>query len=161
MSCGPRVETSCGSGLEMKSESSECEEGCFCPAGTLEHQGGCITPEECPCRLRGKLFQPGVSVPKGCNTCTCTAGKWICTQIRCGARCAVVGDPHYTTFDGKHYDFMGKCKYYLMKGENYMIESENVPCSGAISEVRNFYKYKTILLSSSHFSLFFSLTTWL
>ncbi|XP_071561739.1 hemocytin [Temnothorax nylanderi] len=138
MSCGPKVEASCSSGIEATSESSECEEGCFCPAGTLEHQGKCVSPEECPCRLRGKLFQPGTSVPKGCNTCTCTSGKWVCTQIRCGARCAVLGDPHYTTFDGKHYDFMGKCKYYLMKGENYTIESENVPCSGTISERMGF-----------------------
>ncbi|EFN85665.1 Hemocytin [Harpegnathos saltator] len=138
MSCGPKVEASCSSGLEPKSESPECEEGCFCPAGTLEHQGGCIIPDQCPCKLRGKLFEPGTSVPKGCNTCTCTAGKWICTQVQCSARCSVLGDPHYTTFDSKHYNFMGKCKYYLMKGENYTIETENVQCSGAISESMGF-----------------------
>lgn len=36
------------------------------------------------------------------------------------------------------YDFMGKCSYYLMKGSNYSVEAENVPCSGAVSEVRNY-----------------------
>ncbi|KAL0131073.1 hypothetical protein PUN28_002574 [Cardiocondyla obscurior] len=136
--CGPKVQASCFSGIEATVESSECEEGCFCPTGTVEHQGKCISLEECPCKLRGKLFQPGTSVPKGCNVCTCTSGKWTCTQIQCGARCAVLGDPHYTTFDGRHYDFMGKCNYYLMKGENYSIESENVPCSGAISQNMGF-----------------------
>lgn len=142
MPCGPNIELSCLSATETKSESSECEEGCFCPEGTLEHQGKCVSLEECPCRLRRKLFQPGKSVRKGCNTCTCISGKWNCTQEQCGARCAVIGDPHYTTFDGKHYNFMGKCNYYLMKGENYTIEGENVQCSGTISEVGYFQEYK-------------------
>lgn len=30
---------------------------------------------------------------------------------------------------------MGKCTYYLVKGDNYTIEGENVACPGAISEV--------------------------
>ncbi len=63
------------------------------------------------------------------------AGVWQCTEARCGARCAARGDPHYTTFDGRHYDFMGKCSYYLMKGDNFSVEAENVACSGAISQV--------------------------
>ncbi|XP_031828807.2 hemolectin [Nomia melanderi] len=134
MPCGPTTELSCWSGLERKLNVDNCEEGCFCPEGTVAHEGKCVNLEECPCRLRGKLFPPGKSVQKDCNTCTCSSGKWICTQVRCSARCAVIGDPHYTTFDGKHYDFMGKCKYYLMKGDDYAIEGENVPCSGAITE---------------------------
>ncbi|XP_043682227.1 hemocytin isoform X2 [Vespula pensylvanica] len=138
MPCGPRTQPSCGFDIDSNINDEDCEEGCFCPKGFLMHEDKCILQEECPCRLRGKLFQPGASVAKDCNTCTCTSGKWICTQIQCSARCAIIGDPHYTTFDGKHYDFMGKCKYYLLKGENYSIESENVPCSGAISEYLGF-----------------------
>ncbi|KOX75564.1 Hemocytin [Melipona quadrifasciata] len=134
MPCGPKVESSCWTEEEKKLNTEDCEEGCFCPEGTVAYEGRCVQPDECPCKLRAKLFQPGNSVQKDCNTCTCSSGKWICTQARCSARCAVVGDPHYVTFDGKHYDFMGKCKYYLMKGDDYSIEGENVPCSGAISE---------------------------
>ncbi|MPC07649.1 Otogelin-like protein [Portunus trituberculatus] len=65
---------------------------------------------------------------------TCLGGKWVCTDIKCGSRCAVVGDPHYTTFDGRHYDFMGKCSYYLVQATDVSIEAENTPCAGSISE---------------------------
>ena len=145
MSCGPRSQPSCGadrisSDFASSSDSSNdlgtnCEEGCFCPAGTVAYESRCITVDECPCRLRGKSFESGAVVPKDCNTCVCAKGKWTCTESKCSARCSAVGDPHYTTFDGKRYDFMGKCSYYLVKGNNYSIEAENAACSSAISEV--------------------------
>ncbi|XP_063975011.1 hemocytin [Diachasmimorpha longicaudata] len=139
-SCGPQSQLSCNDDAASKGSIDKlaCEEGCFCPEGTVLHEGNCISRDECPCRLRGKVFQPGATIPKQCNTCTCAAGKWTCTQVGCGARCAAVGDPHYVTFDGKHYDFMGKCGYYLVKGDNYSIDTENVACSGAISEAMGF-----------------------
>lgn len=135
--CGPKVAATCSADNSVRTlEDTDCEEGCFCPESTVLHEGKCITMEECPCTLRGKLFKPGATIPKDCNSCTCSFGKWVCTEVTCSARCAAVGDPHYVTFDGKHYDFMGKCNYYLVKGDNYSIEAENVGCSGAISEVR-------------------------
>ncbi|CAG9836626.1 unnamed protein product [Diabrotica balteata] len=71
----------CGSISEGKVESDEkCVEGCFCPEGTVLHEGSCITRDKCPCMLRGKSFEAGASVPKDCNTCTCSEGQWICTQ---------------------------------------------------------------------------------
>ncbi|XP_017781781.1 PREDICTED: hemocytin [Nicrophorus vespilloides] len=136
MPCAPvGGQAVCGASVE---KTEGCEEGCYCPIGTVMHDGKCITRDKCPCRLRGKDFPSGSSVPKDCNTCTCSEGQWICTQVACGARCSALGDPHYITFDGKRYDFMGQCSYYLMKTNDTEIEAENVACSGTISQAMNF-----------------------
>ncbi|XP_066254573.1 hemocytin [Euwallacea similis] len=139
MACAPeKGHQMCGAVSVPRENQEECLEGCYCPEGTVLHENKCITKDQCPCRLRGKSFPPGTSIPKECNTCTCSNGEWDCTQVSCGARCAAVGDPHYITFDGKSYDFMGQCSYYLVKTENFTIEAENVACAGAISQAMNF-----------------------
>lgn len=71
----------------------------------------------------------------------CTNGQWVCTTLQCDAKCEAIGDPHYMTFDGKHFDFMGKCSYYLLKSDNYSVEAENIACEGRISEVRRYSVY--------------------
>lgn len=135
-SCGPSFEPSCGSTVD--DVNGTCNEGCFCPEGMLQHDGKCVFIETCPCLLRGKTFQPGDTIKKDCNTCKCTNGIWQCSDLSCGSRCAAVGDPHYQTFDGKRFDFMGKCSYVLMSTEGYSIEAENVACSGSISASQGF-----------------------
>lgn len=130
--CGPSFEPYCGSTIEATNNS--CHEGCFCPPGMIQNDGECIHIESCPCQLRGKTFKSGSQISKDCNTCTCEKGSWTCSDLSCGSRCSAIGDPHYLTFDGKRFDFMGKCSYYLLKTDNFSIESENVACPGSISE---------------------------
>lgn len=115
--------------------------------------GACVKEEMCPCRYKGKLFQPKSKTKIDCNTCTCENGNWNCTTITCAARCAAIGDPHYVTFDGKRFDFMGKCSYYLMKTDQLSVEAENVACSGSISENMNFLPSFTTELPSCTKSL--------
>lgn len=50
--------------------------------------------------------------------------------------CWVAGDPHYTTFDQKKYDFMGDCHYTLCKNcwnpaDDYEIQAKNSPCGAS------------------------------
>lgn len=132
-SCGPTYEQSCGSAVENDISTANCNEGCFCPDGTIQHNGNCIRIEECPCSLRGKTFKPGSEIKKDCNTCKCGKGVWKCSDQTCGARCGAIGDPHYLTFDGKHFDFMGRCSYYLLKTDDDLeITAENVACPGEL-----------------------------
>ena len=46
------------------------------------------------------------------------------------ATCMAAGDPHYRTFDGKRYDFMGDCEYTLAKdtGNTFEITTKNRRC---------------------------------
>ncbi|XP_076029577.1 hemocytin-like isoform X2 [Oratosquilla oratoria] len=145
--CGNGAHRQCGTAAAKVNDDEEeataievCVEGCYCPQGFDRHPETlqCVPRADCPCSFRGKVYGQGDVVLQECNSCECLDGEWKCTTQTCGARCSVVGDPHYTTFDGKTFDFQGKCSYYLLKGEDYSIQVENVPCSGAISEAMNF-----------------------
>lgn len=158
--CSPSEEKSCemmSAKLEATTASFECNQGCFCPDGKVEHEGNCIPPEQCPkmpdsasrnlkplsnrpemkpangtseCMLEGQMFEDGSLVEKECGTCKCEKGKWSCTNDGCSGRCEVLGDPHYKTFDGLRYDFMGKASFYLVRtdfGTDIIAENGDCP----------------------------------
>lgn len=38
-----------------------------------------------------------------------------CVPVQAKVSCWAMGDPHYHTFDGRNYDFMGTCTYVMAK----------------------------------------------
>ncbi|NXN17286.1 MUC5A protein, partial [Indicator maculatus] len=124
--------------LDMECYKTQCVSGCVCPHNkVLDGKGGCIAPEDCPCIHNGNFYNPGESIRVGCNNCTCRNRKWHCSQEPCLETCSVYGDGHYTTFDGKRFDFEGDCEYVLVQnycgqqGANqgtFRVITENIPC---------------------------------
>ena len=52
------------------------------------------------------------------------------------ATCEARGDPHYTTFDGRRYDFMGKSEYVLVKdsvNNTFEVRQTNEPCGNGVA----------------------------
>ncbi|XP_052548735.1 mucin-5AC [Tympanuchus pallidicinctus] len=134
---GAECQKSCQT-LDMECYKTHCVSGCICPPNYVsDGKGGCIVAEECPCVHNGYSYRPGESIRVGCNNCTCRNRKWHCSEEPCLETCSVYGDGHYTTFDGKRFDFEGDCEYVLIqnycgrKGLNqgtFRVITENIPC---------------------------------
>ncbi|XP_022908854.2 von Willebrand factor-like [Onthophagus taurus] len=99
----------------------DCEEGCYCSNGLRLYEDECLTLSECPCFYDGTYYASGTTTQQECNSCTCSNGQWSCTNNDCMVCAECIGDPHCTTFDGKKYDFQGKCLYYLVRGNGFDI----------------------------------------
>uniref|UniRef100_A0A452H9E6 Uncharacterized protein n=1 Tax=Gopherus agassizii TaxID=38772 RepID=A0A452H9E6_9SAUR len=108
-----------------------CLDGCYCPDGLVMDNGTCISVSNCPCIYHGKVLSAGSKIEQECSQCTCIGGVWNCTEHDCPAECTIVGDSHFTTFDGRHYTFLGICQYILVKGtgkDKFTITLQKAPC---------------------------------
>uniref|UniRef100_A0A8B9FK24 VWFD domain-containing protein n=1 Tax=Amazona collaria TaxID=241587 RepID=A0A8B9FK24_9PSIT len=150
--------------LDMECYKTHCVSGCVCPHNqVLDGKGGCIAPEDCPCVHNGNSYTPGESIRVGCNNCTCRNRKWHCSEEPCLETCSVYGDGHYTTFDGKRFDFEGDCEYVLVQnycgqqGVNqgtFRVITENIPCgttgTTCSKSIKVFLGNYELILSDGH-----------
>nr|XP_015208041.1 PREDICTED: mucin-19-like [Lepisosteus oculatus] len=120
---------------ELGPISEECQSGCYCPEGKYEdHNGNCVSREDCTCTYSGEVFKPGTNINLHCKKCICEDGKWNCVGNDCSGKCQVYGDGHYQTFDLKSYRFDGNCEYTLVEDDcgngkgTFEIKAESVPC---------------------------------
>ncbi|XP_061466216.1 otogelin isoform X3 [Rhineura floridana] len=108
-----------------------CVDGCYCPDGLIYENKLCVRPTECPCDYHGTIHRTGAVIHEECNNCTCTGGKWICTNFTCPAECSVSGDIHFMTFDGRKYSFQATCQYILAKSltsGKFAVTLQNAHC---------------------------------
>ncbi|XP_059753041.1 zonadhesin [Balaenoptera ricei] len=112
-----------------------CKPGCVCDPGFLFSDSRCINASSCNCFYNDNYYKPGTAwfSPSCTERCRCQPGsRTECQPYQCRTRtacqlkngqygcqpygtatCFIYGDPHYFTFDGRHFNFMGKCTYIL------------------------------------------------
>ena len=61
--------------------------------------------------------------------------------------CKAQGDPHYHTFDGNHYNFMGTCKYLLVGVKNDDARSKSLPGFRVTTKHRRAWEPKTVSMT--------------
>nr|XP_039253710.1 zonadhesin-like isoform X1 [Styela clava] len=93
-----------------------CNSGCECIEGTFLQEGKCVAAEECKCEQNGEFFEPSDRIDSSCNnTCTCSGGKWICTENTCNGVATAIGMFRYTTFDGQQLQYLDACSHIFAK----------------------------------------------
>ncbi|KAM3590121.1 uncharacterized protein V6R79_004028 [Siganus canaliculatus] len=132
--CGPACIPTC---MEPSSNcTGSCISGCFCKPGYVFKGRHCVPLEECGCLDdQNNYYEPGEIVfGDGCSELCRCAGNYIleCVDNSCDpteecleedgvagcypkdtSTCVASGDPHYTTFDKRKYNFMGNCSYLM------------------------------------------------
>ncbi|XP_053575216.1 otogelin-like protein [Bombina bombina] len=128
ISCCPPT---CTYEKECLGSNLHCLDGCYCPDGLIMDNGTCVSVTSCPCIYHGTAYPAGSKIEQECSMCVCTGGVWNCTEHECPAECSVVGDSHFTTFDGRYFTFLGLCQYILVKGtgkDKFTITVQKASC---------------------------------
>ncbi|XP_051914405.1 IgGFc-binding protein-like [Hippocampus zosterae] len=132
--CGPACIPTC---MEPSTNcSGSCISGCFCKPGFVFKGRHCVPLEKCGCLdHNNNYYEPGEIVfGDGCSKLCRCAGNYTleCVDNTCDpteecreingvpgcypkgtSSCIASGDPHYTTFDKRKYNFMGNCSYQM------------------------------------------------
>uniref|UniRef100_A0A8C3F1G4 VWFD domain-containing protein n=1 Tax=Chrysemys picta bellii TaxID=8478 RepID=A0A8C3F1G4_CHRPI len=112
--------------------SSNCTENCTCflRSNLVCQKVACEPTQTCMLK-NGTHTNPTPSCDtvqcRKKETCRMVNGSPVCVA-QSSATCWLSGDPHYKTFDGRYYDFMGTCTYTVAKtcGSNVMLPSFTV-----------------------------------
>ncbi|XP_041091132.1 IgGFc-binding protein-like [Polyodon spathula] len=136
--CATGCPATCHSLSSPKNCHLPCKEGCQCDNGFLLSGDECLPIAECGCVYGDQYYKKcDVFYPKGkCEEqCKCSEdGAVTCKKFSCGVneeckvangvqachpvgegKCVASGDPHYISFDGLRFNFMGTCTYTLAK----------------------------------------------
>ncbi|XP_074518433.1 zonadhesin, like [Halichoeres trimaculatus] len=132
--CGPACIPTC---MEPSTNcTGSCITGCFCKPGFVFKGRHCVPLEKCGCLDdNNNYYEPGEIVyGDGCSKLCRCAGNYTleCVDNSCDiteecrevdgvsgcypkgtSSCIASGDPHYTTFDKRKYNFMGNCSYLM------------------------------------------------
>ncbi|XP_078392309.1 IgGFc-binding protein-like, partial [Cetorhinus maximus] len=135
--CGRACQDTCISSNGTASCLQPCVESCDCNAGYVLMDGKCVPSASCGCTYQGVHYKPNERfwADQKCQVqCFCDPAvkMVVCEAKQCksselcatvdGVRgcfpanystCSASGVPHYTTFDGTRYNFMGTCIYRL------------------------------------------------
>ncbi|XP_058052422.1 IgGFc-binding protein-like isoform X2 [Ahaetulla prasina] len=138
VSCGSACPATCSDRTAPSRCENTCAEVCQCDEGYLFSGEECVPRESCNCTYKGVTYRAEEEfwADENCKSrCRCDnrSGRTVCVKSSCKGRtkcivvngvrgchattystCIASGDPHYLTFDGTRYDFMGSCVYQMV-----------------------------------------------